>query len=383
MKATFNTADFFNALQSVKPAMSLKSKAHANDAIKIENTENAILITAENRDTRIVSRVMAEVTEPFEQDIPPCEFKSIESASKLAKAAKAETSSIVLDSNVSFEGAATCDLTISHRLLQIETEPETMPETCLEVDRAAFLATLEKLAFCAGDDSQDSLSCVQLSYGDNKLLVSALDGHQCYTEALQGEHFAPLSPGNEATLPRPEQLFQWAKTIPKHEKVVRIAATETHFFAISEKSVYTSVFAPYRALDVSLFLAKRNNEDKSSVSFSRVKLLSALKSLVPATNANERAVYFYLSQDDCFMRTGNGKSHTTINCDFSGSVEKIAFPAKELLKIVESLDAETVTLEMTGAETPCFIGNGQGVFVLCPMKLPYEAEEETPIKQAA
>ncbi|MDL2315625.1 hypothetical protein LJC59_00885 [Desulfovibrio sp. OttesenSCG-928-A18] len=388
MQATFNTADFFNALQSVKPALNLKGKAYLNDCVTIEAAKDSILITTENDDSRIVSRVPAEVTAP--ESIESLNYQALDSAAKSAKSAKVADATLSTDYDVIFQGAATQKIeNAKHGSRPMRKQVESFPQNCLEVDRAELLRVAERMAFCAGDASHDGLSCIQLDFSDSRLLMSALNGHQCYSLTLQGEQYGAFSPGGNATLPRPDQFAQWVRAIPKSEKTIRLSATEDHFFAASQNSVYTSVFSPYNAIDISNFMVRREREAKSSVTFSRSGLVAILKTLLPSVTNDDRSIVFNFDDCKCSIMTHNRRASAEMPCEFYGDVNIIAFPLKNLLQIVENTTGDFVTLEFTNNVGPCFIGDGwRGVYVIMPMKIlqswhPDNCEAEDRQSQAA
>lgn len=369
MQATFNTSDFFNALQSVKPALNLKGKAYLNDSVTIEATDDSILITTENNDARIVSRVPAEVSAPA--SIDGLNYQALDSAAKSAKSAKVADATLSTDFDVIFKGAATQKIEpAKHGTRSISKPVESFPQNCLEVDRAELLRVVERMAFCAGDASHDGLSCIQLDFSNSRLLMSALNGHQCYSLTLQGEQYSSFSPGGNATLPRPGQFAQWLKVIPKSEKTIRLSATERHFFAVSQNSVYTSVFAPYKAIDISNFMVRRERESKSGVTFARSSLISMLKTLAPSISSNDRSIVFQFDACKCSIMTHNRRASAEMPCEFYGDIDRIAFPLKNLLQIAENTAGDLITLEFTHGEGPCFIGDGwRGLYVIMPMKI--------------
>ena len=67
-----------------------------------------------------------------------------------------------------------------------------------------------------------------------------------------------------------------------------------------------------------------------------------------------------------------GSASESLDVEYSGNIEKIAFPTNNLLTIMEHYASGKLTLILTGAEGPCGISGSDDVdylVIIMPMKI--------------
>ena len=123
------------------------------------------------------------------------------------------------------------------------------------------------------------------------------------------------------------------------------------------------------------FLSRLQAADASTLKLRRKECQESLDRLHIFNNESDRCTYFQFSPTEVTMsaqgqETGSATENLDVN--FSGSLERIAFPTRNLIDILGHFQSGELTFTLTGAEGPCGISGTEDpdyTVLIMPMKI--------------
>lgn len=377
MIAHCQNAHISRALQSIKDVVFTKSSSKSVQArcVRLSPSRDALLVVSNSptNDARMALRIPANIEcASFGAPVYGCDLEEL---LRLLRNAPAEIS---LTGNESGH----VRLSLPEGFLGIEPietswlgtdwpvqKPESQP---IEADVLASLLR-QTAPYTSDDNTRDAISCVHLVKDDQShVLAEALDAHQ-YANARE------TAPGLHAALPetgllvRRQYAFCLASLLSCRTlgNEVRMSLSR---WSVTFSGEHGSLFLP--VLDYTFpssqdFLEKARAAE-NVLTLEAGETLRILRMLEPLVNDTYRSVRCDLSPDTVrFSTIGGTAGEMRLPADYSGTLDRIAFPLKQLRAIVEdNAMAETLRFGFSSMEGPCLVTGGKNrETVLMPMKI--------------
>ena len=124
----------------------------------------------------------------------------------------------------------------------------------------------------------------------------------------------------------------------------------------------------------------------STLSIDRLECIDALERVAIFNTDNNRcASFLFDGPGELSLKSQGqeaGEATETLECVFTGDLDKVAFPTKDLTDILGHFESAKVSLTLTGAEGPCGIrgeDDADSLVIIMPMKIveeTYYSEED-------
>ena len=127
--------------------------------------------------------------------------------------------------------------------------------------------------------------------------------------------------------------------------------------------------------DYRLFINKLNADDASKLTVNKRNTMEALDRIYIFNNENDRCTYFNLSGNMAILSAQaqeTGSASEELDLTYNGSIEKIAFPTKNLMEILGHFQSADLEWTLTTAEGPCGITGTEDpdyMVLIMPMKI--------------
>ncbi len=250
-----------------------------------------------------------------------------------------------------------------------------------------FQETIDRVAFCISDDeAADAIACLCLKpRSDKRIDACGLNGHQFAVTTFAHDDLHACLPA-EGLLIQKKYVGELRKWLATDEIEVNI--TEKRLFVRSGDGRET-ISVPrsgHTYPDYSAFLGRLSGAGGavSHLHLDRRECQDALDRLSIFNTDNDRCTYFELHQQEVVLSASGqetGSATESLEVTYDGSIERIAFPTRNLMDILTHYQSENLDLTLTGPEGPCGIGGGDDpdyTVLIMPMKIVaqqyYEAE---------
>lgn len=237
-----------------------------------------------------------------------------------------------------------------------------------------FQELIEKVGFCISDD-QEVLSCIYLKSVENgKVDVCGLNGHQFAITSFVNDEIAKKI-GEEGLLLQKKYIVEIKKWLNDDE--IYFNFTERRFH-IKNKDGSEHISVPRTMAqypDYRLFINKLNADDASKLTVNKRNTMEALDRIYIFNNENDRCTYFNLSGNMAILSAQaqeTGSASEELDLTYNGSIEKIAFPTKNLMEILGHFQSADLEWTLTTAEGPCGITGTEDpdyMVLIMPMKI--------------
>ena len=239
-----------------------------------------------------------------------------------------------------------------------------------------FQDIIDRVSFCiSDDDSTEALSCICLkSVEPGKVDVCGLNGHQFAMVRFLNDELAAKLPADGLLLQRKyvNELRKWLGT---DEVMLNISERRFHLRTGSGSETLSLPRSGFIYPDHLSFLSRLQAADASTLKLRRKECQESLDRLHIFNNESDRCTYFQFSPTEVTMSAqGQETGSATENLDvsFSGSLERIAFPTRNLIDILGHFQSGELTFTLTGAEGPCGISGTEDpdyTVLIMPMKI--------------
>jgi len=256
---------------------------------------------------------------------------------------------------------------------------------------------IDRVAYCISDeDTMEAMACMVLKPADEaKVEVCGLNGHQFSLVGFLNDDIHAMLPADGILIQKKyvAELKRWLSA----DEIELAISQKRLFFRTQEKDAENEAIAPkietfslplsyYQYPDYNTFVSKLATDGVSTLAINRDELMDALERVAIFNTDNNRCAYFLFdSPTELSLRSQGqeaGEATETLECAFTGSLDKVAFPTKDLLDILGHFHSPKVSLAMTGAEGPCGITgeeDGDCLVIIMPMKIveeTYYSEED-------
>lgn len=239
-----------------------------------------------------------------------------------------------------------------------------------------FQDIIDRVSFCiSDDDSTEALSCICLkSVEPGKVDVCGLNGHQFAMVRFLNDELAAKLPADGLLLQKKyvNELRKWLRT---DEVMLNISERRFHLRTGSGSETLSLPRSGFIYPDHLSFLSRLQAADASTLKLRRKECQESLDRLHIFNNESDRCTYFQFSPTEVTMSAqGQETGSATENLDvsFSGSLERIAFPTRNLIDILGHFQSGELTFTLTGAEGPCGISGTEDpdyTVLIMPMKI--------------
>ncbi|MBD5641934.1 MAG: DNA polymerase III subunit beta [Desulfovibrio sp.] len=247
---------------------------------------------------------------------------------------------------------------------------------------------LDRVTFCISDDDlQDSLGCLCIKPRENgRLDLCGLNGHQfALVSFIYDDLCSRLPP--EGLLIQKKYLADIKKWLGPDELELNLTDKRLYLRRLDGAEMLSLPRALYDYPDYNLFMDKLNAPDLTRLSVGRKAVGECLGRLQVFNTEADRCVYMDMKPGEVlFSVQGSdlGSARENLEAEYDGSLERIAFPTKNLLDILGHFNSEQINMKFTGAEGPCGIVGPDDmgyVVIIMPMKMAsssyYDDEEES------
>ena len=239
-----------------------------------------------------------------------------------------------------------------------------------------FQDIIDRVSFCiSDDDSTEALSCICLkSVEPGKVDVCGLNGHQFAMVRFLNDELAAKLPADGLLLQKKyvNELRKWLGT---DEVMLNISERRFHLRTGSGSETLSLPRSGFIYPDHLSFLSRLQAADASTLKLRRKECQESLDRLHIFNNESDRCTYFQFSPTEVTMSAqGQETGSATENLDvsFSGSLERIAYPTRNLIDILGHFQSGELTFTLTGAEGPCGISGTEDpdyTVLIMPMKI--------------
>ncbi|OLN27207.1 DNA polymerase III beta subunit [Desulfovibrio sp. DV] len=257
---------------------------------------------------------------------------------------------------------------------------------------------IERVAYCISDeDTMEAMACMFFKPvpGEAKIEVCGLNGHQFSLVGFLDDAITAMLPPEGILIQKKyvAELKRWLTA----EEVELAMGQKRLFFRTQKRDEAAPEAAPrietfslplsfYQYPDYNAFVSKLATDGVSTLTIDRSECIEALERVAIFNTDNNRCAYFLFDgPGELSLKSQGqeaGEATETLECSFTGSLDKVAFPTKDLTDILGHFESPRVTLTLTGAEGPCGIvgeDDKQCLVIIMPMKIveeTYYSEED-------
>ncbi|MDR2726466.1 MAG: DNA polymerase III subunit beta [Deltaproteobacteria bacterium] len=241
-----------------------------------------------------------------------------------------------------------------------------------------FHELIDRVLFCISDDeTADAIACMYLKPREDKRIdVCGLNGHQfaVVTFAHDALH-ACLPP--EGLLTQKKYIAELRKWLGTDEIELNITDKRLFLRSGDGRETVSLPRSGHMYPDYSTFLSRLSGESStvSKLFLNRQECQEALDRLSIFNTDNDRCTYFELHAGEIVLSAqgqDTGSATESLEVTYDGSIERIAFPTRNMMEILAHYQSERLNLTLTGAEGPCGINgpdDADYTVLIMPMKI--------------
>lgn len=239
-----------------------------------------------------------------------------------------------------------------------------------------FAEYLDRITFCISDeDLQDALGCLCLKPRENgKIDMCGLNGHQFAIVSFIYEDLCARLP-REGLLIQKKYLADIKKWLGPDEIELNLTDKRLYLKRLSGAEMLSLPRALYDYPDYNLFMVKLESPDVSRLEISRKEAAECLGRIQVFNTEADRCVFMEMKPTETtFLAQGSemGSGRESIEAEYKGNLEKIAFPTRNLMEIFGHFTSGNIHLKFTGAEGPAGISGPDDIdytVIIMPMKV--------------
>ncbi|WP_243544507.1 DNA polymerase III subunit beta [Pseudodesulfovibrio tunisiensis] len=242
---------------------------------------------------------------------------------------------------------------------------------------------IDKIGFCISDeDSMEAIACLYMAprekMGQKVVEVCGLNGHQfAMFNFVNDDIYAMLPEGG--ILIQKKYLAELKKWLTAEEIELAISDKRLFFRTANQGETFSLPLSYYQYPNYQNFMSKLDDEGVSTLEVDRLSLVDALGRIGLFNTDSNRCAYFTFGSTDVTVSARGqetGAAQESLDATFSGDLERIAFPTRNLIDILNHFNSPTVKFTLTGTEAPCGISGEDDrdyLVILMPMMI----QEET------
>ncbi|MGE4503711.1 MAG: DNA polymerase III subunit beta [Desulfovibrionaceae bacterium] len=241
---------------------------------------------------------------------------------------------------------------------------------------------IEKISYCISDeDSMEAIACINMvpsKDDEGSIEVCGLNGHQFAMMRFVNDDIHELLP-EEGVLIQKKYLAELKKWLTADEIEMNISEKRLFFRTGDKTETFSLPLSYYQYPNYNNFLARLSDDDVSRLSVVRSELIEALERISIFNTDSNRCTHFLFKNGEVVLYSQGQETGTAteaIEAEYSGGLERIAFPTKNLIDILGHFSSKRVEFVLTGAEAPSGItgpDDAEYQTILMPMMI----QEET------
>lgn len=241
---------------------------------------------------------------------------------------------------------------------------------------------IDKISYCVSDeDSMEAIACINLvpEQGEEKHIeVCGLNGHQFAMMRFVNDDIHELLP-EEGVLIQKKYLGELKKWLTAEEIELNISEKRLFFRTGDKTETFSLPLSYYQYPNYNNFLTRLGDDDVSRLVADRAELINALERISIFNTDSNRCTHFMLGGDKVTLYSQGQETGTAteaIQAQYSGALERIAFPTRNLIDILGHFNSKEVEFVLTGTEAPSGITGADDAeyqTILMPMMI----QEET------
>lgn len=245
---------------------------------------------------------------------------------------------------------------------------------------------IDKISFCISDeDTMEAIACLSIKPKEDQYIEACgLNGHQFSMQRFLNDELHALLP-DDGILLQKKYLNELKKWLGGDEIELNIDNKRLFFRTGDKREVFTIPLSYYQYPDYNSFLSRLGCDDVTKLSVDRKLMIDALDRLLIFNTDNNRCTYFTFNGSEVELASQGqevGIAKEYVDAEVSGDIEKIAFPTRNLIEILNHYQSEKLTFILTGTEGPCGLRGSDDpeyTVIIMPMKIveeTYYSEEE-------
>ncbi|MBU1612567.1 MAG: DNA polymerase III subunit beta, partial [Proteobacteria bacterium] len=241
---------------------------------------------------------------------------------------------------------------------------------------------IDKIAYCISDeDSMEAIACINMvpsKAEDKHIEVCGLNGHQFAMIRFINDDIHDLLP-EDGVLIQKKYLGELKKWLTADEIELNISEKRLFFRTGDKSETFSLPLSYYQYPNYNNFLARLGDDDVSRLVANRAELVDALERISIFNTDSNRCTHFMLGSGELVLYSQGQETGTateSISATFSGNLERIAFPTRNLIDILGHFNSKQVEFVLTGGEAPSGItgpDDSEYQTILMPMMI----QEET------
>lgn len=247
---------------------------------------------------------------------------------------------------------------------------------------------IDRTAYCISDeDTMEAIACMSFapSKDSEHIETCGLNGHQFAMTSFLHDDLRALMPEGGVLIQK-KYIAELKKWLTADEIELNIDNKRMFFRTADKSELFSLPLSFYQYPDYNAFLSKITDESVSSLEVDRLELIDCLERIHIFNTDNNRCAYFEFGEGTLTLYSQGqdvGTANESIEMVFSGGLNKIAFPTKNLIEILNHFQSEKVTFKLTGTEGPCgIVGDDDADYqvIIMPMKIveeTYYSEEDS------
>ncbi|MDL2285344.1 DNA polymerase III subunit beta [Desulfovibrio sp. OttesenSCG-928-F07] len=237
---------------------------------------------------------------------------------------------------------------------------------------------VDKVSYCiSDDDAMDAIACLLLKpTTDGKIDACGLNGHQFALLRFLHDDLHAMLPA-DGILIQKKYLTELKKWINGNDVELSIGDKRLFMRTVEHTEIFSLPLSSYQYPDYMNFMS-RLNESASSLTINRKDTSEKLDRLIVFYSESSRCTFFDFSgaaSGEVGISTSgqdSGSGTDVLTATYSGDINKISFPTRNLIEIYSHFNSENLKMVMSGAEGPCGIMGDEDsdyTVIIMPMKI--------------
>ncbi len=234
---------------------------------------------------------------------------------------------------------------------------------------------IDRIVFCIADEGMDAINYLVIKpSADEKIEAAGMNGHQFAMMRFSHDSLRALLPA-DGILIQKKYIAEMKKWLGTDEIDLNISDNRLFLRTTDKKESFSVPLSTYQYPDYLSFVGKVTGSTNSKLALKREEAQDALQRIAIFNSESDRCTNFSLSSKEVILSVAGqdiGSATETLDVEYSGTLEKIAFPTNNLLGILDHFASEKLDFIFTGAEEPCGIQGAEDqeyLVIIMPMKI--------------
>lgn len=239
-----------------------------------------------------------------------------------------------------------------------------------------LLEYMDRVSFCISeDDTQDSMACLCMKPQENgRIDMCGLNGHQFAIVSFVYDELASRLPETGLLIQR-KYLPDIKKWLGEDEIELNMTDKRLYLRRLDGREILSLPRSLLEYPDYNIFMSKLKEDGASRLFLPRREAADSLGRIQVFNSESDKCVFMKLTPAEVdFSAQGGdlGSARESLEAEYNGILDKIAFPTRNLMDILGHFTSDAVTMTFTGEEGPCGITGPDDMgytVVVMPMKV--------------